>query len=230
MSARRTPHVRHRRKYAITPLPRQRWFVIRDPAGAVAGTASDLSEFSRALHDVDATVIAYHLERGDFSRWITGTIQDRPLGAVAGAIERDILAHRAADVLHAERVPTASAARYLGDALAQPRGLDGIRRPYCSAARAGSSAMRRAQARRFASKPAGSFPSMASMVASHAIAVAQSPAAAACSAQTSVRRTPERWRSSVVPRRGRRSAATSWASSSSGAAQRGHEGPHADSR
>ena len=117
MSARRTPHVRHRRKYAVAPLPRHRWFVFRDSAGAVACTASDLTEFSRALRGVDDTVIAYHLERGDFSRWITGTIQDRPLGAVAGAIERDILARRAADVLHArERLLDEIKARYLSDA------------------------------------------------------------------------------------------------------------------
>jgi phosphoglycolate phosphatase-like HAD superfamily hydrolase len=117
MSARRTPHVRHRHKYAVTPLPRHRWFVFRDSEGAVAGTASDLTEFGRALGDVDATVMAYHLERGDFSRWITGTIQDRQLGAVAGAIERDILARRAADVLHArERLLDEIKARYLSDA------------------------------------------------------------------------------------------------------------------
>ena len=68
------------------------------------------------LRDMDASVVAYHLERGDFSRWITGTIQDRELGAVAGAIERDILARRAADVLHArERLLDLLAARYLHD-------------------------------------------------------------------------------------------------------------------
>ena len=116
MAARRTPHVRHRRKYAVTPLPRDRWFLFRNSHGAVSGTASDLAEFSRLLRDLDASVVAYHLERGDFSRWITGTIQDRELGAVAGAIERDILARRAADVLHArERLLDAIAARYLQD-------------------------------------------------------------------------------------------------------------------
>jgi phosphoglycolate phosphatase-like HAD superfamily hydrolase len=103
VSPRRTPHVRHRHKYAAMPLPAHRRFHFRQPDGTVVATADDLAEFGRLLGSVDASVLAHHLEHGDFSRWIIGTIQDRQLGAVAGAVERDVLAHRAADILRARR-------------------------------------------------------------------------------------------------------------------------------
>jgi len=116
MGARRTPHVRHRRKYAVTPLPRARWFEFRGPDGAVVATAPDLAAFGRLLHSADAAVVAHHLVRGDFSRWIVGALQDRQLGAAVGAIEREVLARRAADVVHArERLVQGIEARYLAD-------------------------------------------------------------------------------------------------------------------
>jgi len=98
------------------PLPAHRRFQFRQPDGAVIATADDLAEFGRLLGSVDAGVLAHHLEHGDFSRWITGTIQDRQLGAVAGAIERDLLAHRAADVVHArQRLLDELESRYLAE-------------------------------------------------------------------------------------------------------------------
>ena len=100
VGARRTPHVRHRHKYALMPLARERWFDFRRPDGTITATAPDIATFNQQLQRVDANVLAYHLERGDFSRWITGVLQDRELAATAGAIERDILSRRAADILH----------------------------------------------------------------------------------------------------------------------------------
>ena len=69
------------------------------------------------LGDLDASVIAHHLEHCDFSRWITGTIQDPQLGAIASAIERDVLNHRAAGILRArQRLLDEIESRYLGEA------------------------------------------------------------------------------------------------------------------
>jgi hydroxymethylpyrimidine pyrophosphatase-like HAD family hydrolase len=114
VSARRTPHVRHRHKYAVTPLPEHRWFRFRDSEDNVLAQATDLSEFSRIVREVDSRVLAHHLEHGDFSRWILGTIQDRELAAAVGAIERNLLARRAADLLHArERLLEEIDSRYL---------------------------------------------------------------------------------------------------------------------
>ena len=114
VAPRRTPHVRHRRKYVATPLPAHRRFHFRHPNGSVVATAGDLAEFGRLLGSVDASVLAHHLEHGDLSRWITGTIQDRQLGAVAGAVERDLLANRTADILRArQRLLDELESRYL---------------------------------------------------------------------------------------------------------------------
>jgi hypothetical protein len=81
VGSRRTPHVRHRRKYALAPLPPHRRFHFRRPDGSVLATADDLAEFGRLLGNADAAVVAHHLEHGDFSRWITGTVHDSELGA-----------------------------------------------------------------------------------------------------------------------------------------------------
>jgi hypothetical protein len=114
VSSRRTPHVRHRRKYAITSLPEHRWFYFRDPEGRIAATATDLTEFSRIMREVDSRVLAHHLERGDFSRWILGTLQDRDLAAAVGALERNLLARHAADLAHVrERLTEEIDSRYL---------------------------------------------------------------------------------------------------------------------
>ncbi len=114
LAARRTPHVRHRRKYATTQLSPQRWFDFRHPDGSIVATAADLASFARLLQSVDADVVAHHLERGDFSRWIAGALQDRQLSAAVGAIERHVLARRAADVIEARaRLLQAIDARYL---------------------------------------------------------------------------------------------------------------------
>jgi hypothetical protein len=113
IGTRRVPHVRHHRKYAATPLPHHRWFEFRGPDGAVTATAPDIATFNRLLQSLDAGIIAYHLERGDFSRWITGVLRDRHLATTASAIERDVLTRRAADILHArERLGDAIDARY----------------------------------------------------------------------------------------------------------------------
>lgn len=98
LAARRTPHRRHWHKYAVEPLPSHRWFRFRSPNGPELYAARDLREFSKALHDVDAGAAEYHLCRGDFSRWLIGTLQDRELGAAVGAVERELLTRRAQDV------------------------------------------------------------------------------------------------------------------------------------
>ena len=94
-------------------MPRERWFEFRDPTRGVIATAGDLAEFSHMLRVADPSVVAHHLERGDFSRWITGTMQDRTLGAAVGAVERDVLARPMADIRRArERVLDEVQARY----------------------------------------------------------------------------------------------------------------------
>ncbi|HYB31013.1 MAG TPA: HAD-IIB family hydrolase [Solirubrobacteraceae bacterium] len=113
VGARRTPHVRHRHKYAVVSLPEHRWFRFRSPDGHVVTAAKNIAEFSHMLREVDTDVIRHHLDHGDFSRWILGTMQDRDLATSIGAIERSFITRRAADLLHArERMHEEVATRY----------------------------------------------------------------------------------------------------------------------
>lgn len=101
VAARRTPHRRHWHKYIAEPLPSHRWFYFRHPDKGPAGAAANIEDFARRLATADPKVIEFHLTRGDFSRWFTGTIQDRRLAELAAALERDLLKHRAMDIDHA---------------------------------------------------------------------------------------------------------------------------------
>ena len=113
LHARRTPHRRHWHKYAVEPLPRQRWFRFRSPTGIELACARDLREFTAALQDLEPEAAEYHLCRGDFSRWVIGTLQDRELGAALGALERDLLSRRARDVERSrDRILSAITDRY----------------------------------------------------------------------------------------------------------------------
>ena len=100
IATRISPHVRHQHKYAVVPLPAHRRFyfhVTGEPAAAAT-----LEEFSRHIRHCDQSVLAYHLARGDFSRWITGALADRSLGTHLAAIERDV-GHRYAAELERAR-------------------------------------------------------------------------------------------------------------------------------
>ena len=101
LAQRQTPHRRHWHKYVAEPLPAQLWFQFCHPDGRIVGTAKNIAEFDTLLKLVDPAVIVNHLLRGDFSRWLSGAIQDRDLAAVAAATERDFIGHRTAEVRRA---------------------------------------------------------------------------------------------------------------------------------
>jgi hypothetical protein len=94
VGARISPHVRHQHKYMAAPLPAERRFYFHTLGQA--GIAATLEEFSRHLRHCDPDILAYHLSRGDFSRWVTGTLADHSLGRQVAAIERDLSQHHAA--------------------------------------------------------------------------------------------------------------------------------------
>ncbi len=95
---RRTMHVRHRHKYADVSLPRERWFYFRPIDGRVVGAAGTMGHFCTAVGHLDPRALQYHLERGDFSRWLDNTIADKELAAQVAVWEDELLAHRAADL------------------------------------------------------------------------------------------------------------------------------------
>jgi hydroxymethylpyrimidine pyrophosphatase-like HAD family hydrolase len=92
-----SPHVRHQHKYATTPLPDHRRFYFHDPTGGTS-TAATLDEFSRHLRHCDLATLDYHLTRGDFSRWVRGTLADHDLSTDLAAVEHDLSMHRASEL------------------------------------------------------------------------------------------------------------------------------------
>jgi hydroxymethylpyrimidine pyrophosphatase-like HAD family hydrolase len=114
---RASSHVRHQHKYMTAALPSHRRFYFqtygetcREPI-----TASTLEEFSRHIRHCDQTVLRYHLSRGDFSRWITGTFADQSLGGDLAAIERDLGVREAAELERArQRIIHSIDSRYGG--------------------------------------------------------------------------------------------------------------------
>ena len=115
VAARISPHVRHQHKYTAKPLPPERRFYFHTLCEA--GTAATLEEFSRHLRHCDPYILTYHLSRGDFSRWVTGTLADYTLGRQVAAIERDLAQHHAAALERAwHQITHAIDGRYPGSA------------------------------------------------------------------------------------------------------------------
>lgn len=100
IAERRTQHVRHRHKYADVSLPKERCFYFRPSDGQYITPAASMHGFRTAVAQLDAQTLQYHLERGDFSRWLAHTIADMDLAAQVAAWEDKLLAHRAADLQH----------------------------------------------------------------------------------------------------------------------------------
>lgn len=62
-----------------------------------------MREFGRALWHLDHQTVQYHLERGDFSKWLDDTIADTDLATRVAAWEDELQANRAADLKRTPR-------------------------------------------------------------------------------------------------------------------------------
>lgn len=79
-SARRVvPHVRHLHKYLRAPLPQHRRFYFHVDGGRAPQPAASLWEFRDTLAEVPVDTLRYHLERGDFERWLRDVLHDEEL-------------------------------------------------------------------------------------------------------------------------------------------------------
>jgi len=94
-ATRASSHVRYQHKYTAPPLPFHQSFHFHEPERATAAT---LEEFRSHISHCGPDVLEYHLSRGDFSRWITGTLDEHGLGRRLAAIERDLSHHHAAEL------------------------------------------------------------------------------------------------------------------------------------
>ncbi len=82
-------HQRHLRKYAEGELPPDRSFYFRGPEGALNLRAANLKRFCELAEGVDEGTWAYHLGRGDYSRWMREMIKDDELADEVAALESD---------------------------------------------------------------------------------------------------------------------------------------------
>jgi hypothetical protein len=95
---RRTTHVRHRHKYADIRLPPERRFYFHSTSGESIAAAATMHDFCNAIRHLDQQAFEYHLERGDFSHWLDGTIADKDLAVRVAGWEDELEAHRGADL------------------------------------------------------------------------------------------------------------------------------------
>ena len=113
IATRHTTHIRHLHKHISADLPHGCWCYFRGPHEGRAATAANLTEFVRELPKLDERVLSYHLNRGDFSRWVSGALQDATLGRVLSSIEHDAPTAQSIAALRASTMLTdAITARY----------------------------------------------------------------------------------------------------------------------
>jgi hydroxymethylpyrimidine pyrophosphatase-like HAD family hydrolase len=87
-SPRGTYHVRHRKKYIDVGVPPGREFVFTRNGRQTEHRIRTLGELLAVLPAVPDDVLASHLVRGDFHRWIEDVVGDRELGKRLRDIER----------------------------------------------------------------------------------------------------------------------------------------------
>lgn len=76
---RKVPHIRHLHKYLRAPLPSEKQFYFKQTEEKNIPSASSLYDFMRIIPRVPAKILAFHLERGDFERWVFSTLHDEEL-------------------------------------------------------------------------------------------------------------------------------------------------------
>ncbi|MGW8311030.1 MAG: HAD-IIB family hydrolase [Thiogranum sp.] len=80
---------RHMRKYAQGVVSPHHSFYFRGPTGALNLRAHNLLLFTQIAEGVDDASWLFHLRRGDYSRWIRGSLKDARLADRIAAIEQD---------------------------------------------------------------------------------------------------------------------------------------------
>jgi hypothetical protein len=78
---------RHSRKYAEGNLGQERAFVFRGPDGELKLAATNLMLFLLLGDGVDDGTWTFHLERGDYSKWIRTELKDDDLAGAIAAVE-----------------------------------------------------------------------------------------------------------------------------------------------
>jgi hydroxymethylpyrimidine pyrophosphatase-like HAD family hydrolase len=99
LAPRLTPHVRHQTKYVDIPVVEQRAFVFTQNGTGTPRRVRTLSDFVKALDDIDAATLGGYLHRSDFSRWILEVFGDAPLANTVRRLENEYRAGVRPDVI-----------------------------------------------------------------------------------------------------------------------------------
>lgn len=85
----RTQHDRHKRKYAEGQLEEERVFHFRGPQRKMDLRAHNLNMFVRLAEGLDHDSWQFHLERGDYSKWLRHSLKDSQLADEVERVEKD---------------------------------------------------------------------------------------------------------------------------------------------
>lgn len=96
VAPRLTRHVRHRTKYLDSPVSAERAFVFSDGGSPIGCRAATLCELINGVTTSPQTSIEGHLQRHDFSRWISVVFGDHDL---AGLIRKVESKHQSGDAV-----------------------------------------------------------------------------------------------------------------------------------
>lgn len=98
VTPRLTSHVRHRNKYIDMPLPEKLAFVFVSNGARVGKPAGTMKDFLATLSAVSGDVLAGHVRRNDFSRWIRDVFRDGSLADIVHGLETQYAAGAGEDI------------------------------------------------------------------------------------------------------------------------------------
>jgi hydroxymethylpyrimidine pyrophosphatase-like HAD family hydrolase len=87
VAPRLTAHVRHRTKYFEIPIDLEQAFIFTDNGTPTGECARTLRELAVSANSVNFAVITGHLQRHDFSNWISSAFKDHDLANVVRKLE-----------------------------------------------------------------------------------------------------------------------------------------------
>ncbi len=74
---------------ATRVVPREKAFYFFTSIGNYTGvSASSLKEFMEKINEIDVKSLQFHLERGDFEKWLNEVLQDEELAREARRLQR----------------------------------------------------------------------------------------------------------------------------------------------
>ena len=87
----KTPIAKSTAEKILAPVPYAKGFHFFTSVGIYTGeTAISLEHFSREIQTIPLESIEFHIKRGDFQKWIAGTLGDDELAEEIGCVEENL--------------------------------------------------------------------------------------------------------------------------------------------